>query len=71
MKVRIVFEGDSVLDSRDLYAVTNVGGLSSIVFEIGSNLYNRLKYKEEITVDMVFEEVAKIIEDEGIDLGKL
>ena len=71
MKVKITFEGDSVADSDGLYAIANVGGLSSIVFEIGNNLYNRLKYREEITADMVFEEVAKIIEDEGIDLDKL
>lgn len=71
MKVKITFEGDSVMDSNGLYAVANVGGLASIVFEVGSNLYSRLKHKDEVTAEMVLDEVAKIIEEEGIDVNKL
>jgi len=77
-KATIVFDLEKDRDLRDYNLYNNSGGMFDALFEISCNLKKKMRFaSEEIdlksgdTLDMVFEAIAEILEENNVIIDKL
>ena len=75
-KATIVFDLENDRDLRDYNLYNNSGGMFNALFEISKNLKKKTKWQLEADetldpLDLVFERIAEILEENNVIIDKL
>lgn len=75
MEARIIFDLESPEDKKAFELYGQINNMASALFEISHNLKKKLHYQFEGddngAIDLVFEKISEILEDNNVILDKL